>query len=108
MDSAANSSIPNRAETLKVLRFMGEREPILLLRGDADGFGARWTVQGQEVQPAIATWLTKAGYITDAGATEMGARILNLTEAGREFRTNGLNWWSELSLLAKLKVIVFG
>ena len=44
MDASGNSPIPNRAETLNVLRLMGDYAPMLMLRGDADGYGDRWSV----------------------------------------------------------------
>ena len=105
---AGNASIPNRAETLKALRLMGDYRPMLMLRGHSDGFGARWTIDGQEIQPAIATYLMKSSFIVDSGKTEMGARTLTLTESGARFRTDGLAWWAGLGLLEKLKIVVFG
>jgi hypothetical protein len=108
VDAPRNASIPNRAETLKVLRLMGDYLPMLMLRGDSDGFGARWTIDGQEIQPAIATYLMKSSFIADSGATEMGARTLTLTESGTRFRTDGLAWWAGLGFLEKLKIVVFG
>jgi hypothetical protein len=38
----------------------------------------------------------------------MGARKLALTEAGAQFRTDGLRWWAGLGILAKLKVTILG
>lgn len=108
MDAADYSSIPNRAETLQVLRLMGANAPMLMLSGAADGFGARWSIDGHPVQPAIATWLMQEGYIADTGATELGARKLALTAAGVEFRENGLLWWAGLGRFARLKVVIFG
>ncbi|MBI5901305.1 MAG: hypothetical protein HZB40_19055 [Rhodocyclales bacterium] len=108
MGAAVNSAIPHRAQTLNLLRLMGEHAPILHLRGDPDGFGERWTLHGGEVLPAIAGWLMQSGYLADAGATEMGARRLLLTPAGIEFRRQGLHWWAQLGALARLRVIVFG
>jgi hypothetical protein len=105
---AGNASIPNRAETLKVLRLMGDYRPMLMLRGDSDGYGARWTIDGQQIQPAIATYLMKSDFIVDSGATEMGARKLTLTDSGTRFRADGLAWWAGLGLLEKLKVVVLG
>jgi hypothetical protein len=81
---------------------------MLMLRGDTDGYGARWTIDGQEIQPAIATYLMKSSFITDSGATEMGARTLTLTETGTRFRADGLAWWAGLGLLEKLKIMLFG
>ena len=108
MAAATRAAIPNRAQTLKLLRLMGEHAPILYLRGEDDGFGDRWTLHGAEVPPAIASWLMQSGYLADCGATEMGARQLLLTPAGIEFRRDGLDWWAQLGPLARLRVIVFG
>lgn len=108
MSSAANPSIPNRAETLKVLRLMGEHAPILMLTGDGEGYGTRWILHGQQVQPAIARYLMKAGFIADSGATEFGARKLALTPRGSQFREDGEHWWKSLSLFQKLKITIFG
>ena len=108
MDAPGNAPIPNRAETLKVLRRMGDYEPMLMLAGDADGYGARWTIDGQQIQPAIATYLMKSSFIADSGATEMGARKLALTESGARFRMDGLEWWASLGPIEKLKIVVFG
>jgi hypothetical protein len=103
-----NRFIPNRAEALKVLRLMGDYSPILMLRGDADGFGDRWSIDGHPIQPVIATYLMKENLIVDSGATELGARKLVLTESGVQFRSDGLLWWDGLSLFEKLKVMIFG
>ena len=108
MDAPGNARIPNRAETLKVLRLMGDYRPMLMLRGASDGYGSRWTIDGQQIQPAIATYLMKSSFIADSGATEMGARTLTLTESGTRFRTDGLAWWARLGPLEKLKIVVFG
>lgn len=108
MDAADNSSIPNRAETLQVLRLMGDYAPMLMLNGAADGFGARWSIDGNPVQPAIARWLMHEGYIADTGMTELGARRLALTAAGVEFRANGLLWWAGLGRCARLRIVIFG
>lgn len=108
MDSTADHPIPSRAETLKVLRLMGSHAPIMMLRGEDNGFGCRWTLHGMQVQPAIAGWLMEQGYLADSGPTEMGARCLILTPAGIEFRDRGLRWWSELGILGRLKVMVLG
>jgi hypothetical protein len=104
----ADSTIPGRAETLEVLRFMGDSEPMLMLTGSDDGYGTRWTMHGQQVQPGIARYLTEAGYIADSGPTEFGARRLVLTAAGAEFLREGNLWWSELSLLQKIRIKLFG
>jgi hypothetical protein len=108
MDAPGNARIPNRAETLKVLRLMGDYRPMLMLRGASDGYGSRWTIDGQQIEPAIAGYLMKSGFIADSGATEMGARKLTLTESGVRFRTDGLAWWDGLGLLEKLKIVVLG
>ena len=100
--------IPQRAETLQVLKQMGKYDPILMLTGDDEGYGSRWTLSGQQVQPAIARFLMESGFIHDTGKTEFGARTLTLTEKGNEFRQKGLAWWSGLSFLQKLQVTVFG
>lgn len=108
MGAAVRTAIPNRAQTLKLLRLMGDHAPILHLRGESDGYGERWTLHGAEVPPAIAGWLMQSGYLADRGATEMGARQLLLTPAGVEFRRHGLDWWAQLGPLARLRVVVFG
>jgi hypothetical protein len=102
------ATIPQRAETLQVLRLMGPFDPILMLTGDDEGYGSRWTLSGQQVQPAIARFLMESGFIADIGKTEFGAIKLMLTEKGIEFRENGLAWWRELNFLEKLKITVFG
>ena len=106
--NSSESPVPNRAETIKVLSLMGNYAPILMLRGDGDGYGARWSVQGHPVEPAIARYLMELKYVVDTGATEMGARRLALTEAGVQFRKDGLRWWSELNLWQKLKIRIVG
>ena len=108
MDTTAPSLIPCRAQTLEVLRLMGDYEPLLMLAGDDDGYGTRWIFRGQQVQPAIASYLMGEGYIVDAGRTEFGARKLALTAAGRQLRSNGLRWWDSLSRFQKLQVMLFG
>jgi hypothetical protein len=108
MDSPPNTPIPNRAQTLEVLRLMGSFRPILMLPGDDDGYGSRWLLDGQQVPPAIAKYLIDAGYVADDGATEFGARKLALTDSGRRFRDNGLRWWAGLGLLQRLKIIILG
>lgn len=102
------TSIPQRAETLQVLRLISEFEPLLMLTGDDEGYGSRWTIAGQQVQPAIARYLMESGFIAEIGKTEFGARKLVLTETGSDFRKRGLNWWGELNFLQKLKVTLFG
>lgn len=108
MPAAESNLIPNRAETLKVLRLMGNHAPILMLAGDDDGYGTRWTLHGQQVQPAIARYLMKTGFVADSGPTEMGARRLGLTERGAKFRADGVEWWNSLSLFQKLKIMLLG
>lgn len=87
---------------------MGPQRPMLMLKGDEDGYGTRWLVEGQQVQPAIASYLMDAGFVSDAGATELGARRLFLTEVGLRFRDNGLRWWRSLGWLERIKVMLFG
>jgi hypothetical protein len=101
-------TIPQRAETLQVLRLMGPFEPILMLTGDDEGYGSRWTIAGQQVQPAIARYLMESGFVAEIGKTEFGARKLALTDTGCDFRERGLNWWAELNFLQKLKITLLG
>lgn len=108
MDSAPEPPIPNRADTLRVLRAMGECEPIMMLTGSDDGYGSRWTLAGQQVQPAIARYLMEAGFIAEHGRTDFGARRLGLTPAGRDFRQRGVEWWRKLGWLQKLRAVLFG
>ena len=65
------AAIPHRAETLQVLRLI-INEPILMLTGDDEGYGSRWTISGQQVQPAIARYLMESGFVTEIGQTEFG------------------------------------
>lgn len=102
------ASIPQRAETLQVLRLISDHEPMLMLSGDDEGYGSRWTLSGQQVQPAIARYLMESGFVADIGKTEFGARKLALTERGSELREKGLSWWAELNFLQKLKITLFG
>ncbi len=108
MAQSNSSPIPSRAETLKVLRLMGDYDQILMLTGSEDGYGTRWTLGGQQVQPGIARYLMETGFVTDAGKTQFGAIKLALTAEGRRFRENGVRWWAGLSFLEKLKVTIFG
>ena len=101
------AAIPHRAETLQVLRLI-INEPILMLTGDDEGYGSRWTISGQQVQPAIARYLMESGFVAEIGKTEFGARKLALTTTGNQFREKGLNWWSGLSLLQKMRVTLLG
>jgi len=102
------SAVPSRAETLQILRLMGDFEPILMLTGDDEGYGSRWTLSGQQVQPAIARFLMESGFIADSGKTEFGAVKLALTAKGSEFREKGLAWWAEQNFLQKLKITLLG
>lgn len=108
MNSFPTSSIPERALTLEVLRLMGENRAILMLRGDDDGYGARWMLDGEQVLPAIAKYLMDGGFIADTGATEFGARKLVLTDSGRRFRENGVLWWKSLGFLRRLRIRILG
>ena len=108
MSASPPSDIPSRAETLKVLRLMGNYEPILMVTGSDDGYGTRWTLGGQQIQPAIARYLMEAGFVAEEGKTQFGARKLALTADGVRFRDNGVRWWAGLSFLQKLKVTIFG
>jgi hypothetical protein len=108
MLSSPSPTIPNRVETLRVLRLMGDYEPLLMLIGSADGYGTRWTLGGQQVQPAIARYLMEAGYVVETGRTQLGARRLALTADGRDFRARGMAWWAGLSTFQKLKVTFLG
>ena len=108
MHSDGNNPIPSRAETIKVLRLMGDYAPILMLAGDKDGYGARWTIDGHPVEPAIARYLMESDLVVDSGATELGVRKLVLTAAGVEFRKNGLRWWDSLNLFQKLGIMIRG
>lgn len=110
MNAPEPTAIPLRAETLEILRLMGECAPILMLTGgDGDeGFGTRWTLHGQQIQPGIARYLMEAGYIAETGVTEFGARKLGLTPAGIEFRAAGQRWWAGLGFLERLWAKVFG
>ena len=102
------ATVPLRAETLQVLRLIGEFEPILMLSGDKDGFGTRWTLSGQEVQPAIARFLMESGFLEQTGKTELGANKLTLTDKGRDFREKGQQWWADQNFLQKLKITLLG
>ena len=108
MEPASSIPIPNRADTLKVLRVIGTHAPILMLSGSDDGYGSRWTLSGQQVQPAIARYFMEAGFIAESGKTQFGARTLTLTDAGVSFRERGIAWWASLSVVEKLKVMLLG
>ena len=100
--------IPRRAETLEILQLMGSYEPILLLAGDADDYGTRWTLHGQELPTAIGHYLRDAGFIAESGVTELGARTYLLTATGREFRDEGRQWWAGLSWFQRIRTRLFG
>lgn len=68
------------------------------LRADADGYGARWSIDGHPIQPAIARYLMAADLVVDSGAAELAVRKLALTAAGVQFRKDGLLWWNGLGL----------
>lgn len=106
--SSPTSLIPSRAQTLDVLRHMGAYRPMLMLRGSDDGYGARWLLDGMQVQPGIAKYLMNGGFLADSGATEFGARILTLTDSGKRLRENGLLWWDSLGYLERWRIRIFG
>jgi len=108
METPPETRIPNRADTLRVLRAMGDYEPIMMLAGSDDGYGSRWTLAGQQVQPAIARYLMEAGFVAERGRTDFGARCLALTPAGRDFRQRGIAWWRGLGWLEKVRAVLFG
>jgi len=100
--------IPNRAQTLEILRLMGRHRPLLMLLGDDDGYGTRWLLDGQEVPPGIAKYLMQAGLVADAGATGFGVRRLALTDSGNRVRENGETWWKSLGFIERLRVWILG
>jgi hypothetical protein len=108
MPASPSSLIPNRVETLRVLRLMGDYEPILMLTGSDDGYGTRWTLGGQQVQPAIARYLIESGFVAENGKTQFGAKTLALTADGARFRERGVLWWAGLSIFQKLKITLLG
>jgi hypothetical protein len=108
MSPYQKSEIPARYETLMVLHHLGRGEPFMMLPGDGDGYGTRWTLGGQQVQPAIAQFLMRHAFVRDAGLTELGAHQLRLTPAGRSFHDKGRQWWDGLGFYDKLKVIILG
>lgn len=107
-NSAAKTPIPDRAETLKVLWLMGDYAPILMLGDDPEGYGTRWTIDGHPVHPAIARYLMQSRFVAEAGATELGAIKLALTETGADFRKAGVLWWSSLTRMQKLRIMFSG
>ena len=108
MHQQSSSVVPHRSQTLDVLRLMAGSVPLLMLRGSDDGYGTRWVLDGQQVPPGIARYLADSGFVAEQGATEFGARRLLLTEDGKRFLENGIAWWSELGLLERLRVTLFG
>ena len=100
--------IPYRADTLRVIRLMGSHVPIMMLPGDDDGYGTRWTLGGQEVEPAIARYLMTEGFIAETGVTELGVKIMSLTPTGLQFRDEGVQWWSQLNFLQRMSARLFG
>jgi hypothetical protein len=100
--------IPFRADVLKVIRVLGQGKPMLMLPGDGRGYGARWTLSGQEIPPAIACYLMDEGFIAEHGQTEFGAKRLVLTASGDEFLREGNAWWSGLTVFQKLRATLFG
>ena len=108
MNFSPTGLIPNRAQTLEILRLMGRHRPLLMLLGDDDGYGTRWLLDGEQVLPGIAKYLMEGGFIADSGATEFGARKLALTESGKRFRDNGVIWWKSLGFLQRLKITILG
>lgn len=108
MHPAKPTIIPSRAETLKVLQLMGKHQPILMLGGPDLGYGTCWILDGQQVHPAIAHYLMNEGFIEEAGITELGAKMLTLTAAGKRFRENGYRWWASLDFFQRIKIIVLG
>lgn len=108
MNASPTHLIPDRAQTLVVLRLLRQHRPMLMLKGDDDGYGSRWLLDGQQVQPVIAKYLMDAGFIADTGATELGARKLALTESGTRLLENGQLWWESLGLLQRLKIMILG
>lgn len=108
MDTSPTTLIPNRAQTLDVLRLMGPHRPILMLPAADDGYGTLWVLDGQQVLPGIAKYLMESGFVAENGATEFGARILELTDSGNRFRDNGILWWKSLGFMERLKITIFG
>ncbi len=103
-----NANIPSRAETLQILCLINAGEPLLMLSGAEDGYGSRWTLSGEQVQPAIARYLMEAELVTEIGQTEFGARQLVLSATGCELRERGIRWWASLGWLEKLRIKLLG
>lgn len=108
MSSSSTPLIPNRAQTLDVLRLMGIHRPIMMLPGSDDGCGTRWVLDGQQVQPVIIKYLMDAGFVAETRVTGFGARELTITDSGRRFREKGVLWWKSLGLFQRLKIRLFG
>ena len=103
-----HATIPSRAETLQILCLINNGQPLLMLGSGEDGYGSRWTLSGEQVQPAIARNLMEAGLVTEIGQTEFGARRLVLTPSGCELRERGIRWWASLGWLEKLRIKLLG
>lgn len=108
MNASSSNIIPSRAQTLEILRLIGNYRPLLMLPGDDDGYGTRWVLDGQQVEPGIAKYLIDGGFVAQTGATGFGARELTLTESGQRLRDSGLRWWASLSILQRLKITILG
>jgi hypothetical protein len=108
MSDQSITTIPARAQTLTVLRYMSPREPILMLPGEEDGYGTRWDAEWSAGPTCHRAVPHGRGLIAETGRTELGARKLTLTTAGLRVREDGIHWWSGLSLSEKLRVIIFG
>lgn len=108
LSKGAIVNFPQRADMLRMLRLVSEAEPLLMLKGSSDGYGTRWILSGQQVEPAIVRFLVEHQFIVEAGVTELGARRMALTAAGEKFRADGIAWWAELGFLARLKVTLLG
>ena len=89
MNFSPTGLIPNRAQTLEILRLMGRHRPLLMLLGDDDGYGTRWLLDGQEVPPGIAKYLMQAGLVADAGATELRSQDAVQHEAEQRQQDDG-------------------
>ena len=108
MASSSKLFIPNRALTLDVLQLMGMHRPVMMLQGSDDGYGTRWVLDGQQVQPAIIKYLMDAGFVAETGTTEFGARTLTITDSGNSFREKGVIWWESLGFFQRLNIRFFG
>jgi hypothetical protein len=108
MSSFPPTIVPNRAQTLDVLRLLGTHRPVLMLPGGDDGYGTRWVLDGQQVAPAIIKYLMVSGFVAETGVTEFGARELTITDSGRRFRERGVLWWKGLGFFQRLKIRLLG